>query len=216
MADLVSLRDRRARAIAFLSERFAADDLDLEEYERRVTLAHTAASVAEIDKNVEDLGGLPATATPPASSTALVPLSDVRDKQTLVAIMGGVDKQGTWSVPRKLRCVAIMGGQQIDFREARLPPGVTEVQVFAMMGGIDIIVPPELSVEMEGSGIMGGFEDMHRASAAPDPDRPRLRITGFAVMGGVSIETRLPGETEADARRRRGAERRERRAQRRL
>ena len=35
-----------------------------------------------------------------------------------------------------------------------------------------------------------------------DPDRPVLRITGMVIMGGVSVETRLPGESSRDARKR--------------
>jgi hypothetical protein len=57
---------------------------------------------------------------------------------------------------------------------------------------------------------MGAFELMDRVPAQPDPDRPLLRITGLALMGAVSVETRLPGESARQARKRR---RRERHAQ---
>ena len=89
--------------------------------------------------------------------------------------------------------VAIMGGTELDFREAQLGPGVTNVQVFTIMGGVDIIVPPGLNVESHGIGIMGGFD--HRTDIAPgDPNAPTLRITGVACMGGVDITVRHPGE----------------------
>jgi hypothetical protein len=102
-----------------------------------------------------------------------------------------------------------MGGAVLDFREARLPPGTTEVTVFALMGGAQIIVPPGLAVEMDGSAFMGGFEHMERAPAEADPERPVLRVSGFVLMGGVAVETRLPGEGERDARRRRRRERKQ-------
>jgi hypothetical protein len=93
---------------------------------------------------------------------------------------------------------------------------VTEVHIFSLMGGVNVVVPPTLAVEMEGAAIMGGFEQTERAPAQLDPERPLLRVTGFALMGGVQIETRLPGESEQDARRRRRRERKElRRSQRR-
>ena len=38
-------------------------------------------------------------------------------------------------------------------------------------------------------------------------DEPRLHVGGVVVMGGVQIETRLSGESEWDARRRRRHER---------
>jgi hypothetical protein len=48
---------------------------------------------------------------------------------------------------------------------------------------------------------------MERRPPEPDPDRPVLRVTGLAIMGGVAIETRLLGESERDAHRRRKRER---------
>ena len=78
-----------------------------------------------------------------------------------------------------------------------------------MMGGVQIIVPPGLAVEVNGTAIMGGFDHLERAPPTPDPDRPVLSISGFAMMGGVHIETRLPGEDERGSRRRQRRERRE-------
>ena len=72
-----------------------------------------------------------------------------------------------------------MGGHSLDFREAMHGPGVTEVSVFAFMGGAEIIVPPEMAVE----------------------------VSGFAMMGGVDVTARLPGETGRQAKKRRKLER---------
>ena len=80
------------------------------------------------------------------------------------------------------------------------------------MGGFQIIVPPELAVDVDASAIMGGFDERHRAPVAPAPDQAVLRITGWVVMGGVEVVTMLPGETDREARRR---SKRERRANRR-
>jgi hypothetical protein len=209
---LVSVRDHRDRTIDALSEHFARDDLSMDEYEERVDRAHCATSIAALDQLVSDLEPIakPSVALTLPAQTAL-DVSRPRRKR-VVAIMGGVDRKGQWVVPSDLRVSAIMGGVDLDFREALLPPGVTEVKVYAIMGGVDIIVPPNVAVEAEGFAIMGGFEEMHRAPAAPDPDRPLLRISGFALMGGVDIETRLPGETWWQARKRARKERKELRA----
>src|SRR5262249_14786492 len=98
-------------------------------------------------------------------------------------------------------------------REARLPPGIVEIRVFALFGGVQIIVPPDLAVEVSGSAIFGGFAEVNRAPPQPDPDRPTLRGDGVAIFGGGQIETRLGGESDRDARRR---ERKERKALRKL
>jgi hypothetical protein len=213
-ASLVALRDRREQVIEWLSDQFARDTLELEEYERRIDLAHQATSVAALDELVADLNMPPSAAESGAPGEALAPrpveqppVPRTRRKR-VIAIMGGVERKGRWVVPEHVRVIAVMGGISLDFREALLAPGVTHVQVVALMGGVEIMVPPHVAVQCEGLAIMGGFEEVHRAPAVPDPDRPTLMITGFAMMGGVDIKTRLPGESAWQAWKR---ERRERR-----
>lgn len=111
-------------------------------------------------------------------------------------------------VPRKLQVTAIFGGAELDLREARIPAGTVDVQITVIFGGVHIVVPPTLSVEINGSAIMGGFPQMNRAPVAPDPSVPVLRIHGTAIIGGVNVETRLPGESRLMAHRRRRRERR--------
>jgi hypothetical protein len=206
--ELVSLRQSREAAIARLSEAFSRDDLDMDEFERRVDLAHRAETVAELEPLLADL---PApTGTPEPATTALAPMvrrEGIREKALLVSIMGGTERKGQWLVPRKIRIFTMMGGTDLDFRDAQFAPGVTEIHIFAMMGGVDIVVPPGLAVEMNGVAIMGGFEHMERASRHPDPDAPLLRIDGLVVMGGVDVDTRLPGESRREARKRERSER---------
>jgi hypothetical protein len=134
----------------------------------------------------------------------------VRQHELVVAIMGGAMRKGRWSPARTNVALSVMGGTHLDFREAILGPGVTDVKVFAMMGGVEIVVPPGINVESHGIGIMGGFDHVtdYGENAV---DAPTLRITGLALMGGVEITVRNPGESARDARRRRRLERKERR-----
>ncbi len=123
----------------------------------------------------------------------------VKEQGFIVAIMGGSARKGRWSPARKNYSIAVMG------------PGVTELQVFTLCGGVEVIVPPGLNVESHGIAIMGGFEHRGDDYHNPDPHAPTLRITGVAIMGGVEVTVRHPGETARDARRRRKLERKERR-----
>jgi hypothetical protein len=213
-AALARVHDARERAIAALSEAFANDVLDVEEFERRVTHAHTSESAEEIAALTADLP--PTTTALAPASVALapaVPDGGEAVPETVYAIFGGVDRRGSWTVPRRWRVVATFGGAQLDLREARFPAGVIDLEVRAVFGGVEIIVPPGLAIEVQGTAIMGGFQNVNRAPAHPDPDAPLLRIHGLAFMGGVDITMRLPGESERQAHRRRKVEsRQERRA----
>jgi hypothetical protein len=210
--NLVAVRDRREQVIAILTDQFGKDVLDVDELDRRLDLVHRARSLAELDDVVADLEA-PAT---PAPTTAMVPrpVQEVAphgwpDRKRYVAIFSGVERKGRWTVPQKLNVVALMGGAELDFREADFAPGVTELRVTAIMGGVDIIVPPWLAVECDAWAIMGAFEECDRGHGQPDPGRALLRITGLAVMGGVDIQTRLPGESWRQARKRVKKERKE-------
>ena len=204
-AELERARTARDRAIAALSDAFAHDVLDVEEFERRVTVAHTSEASAEILALIADLpASTDAIARVPVALAPAEPttIGEAATTQTVYAIMGGVDRRGAWTVPRRWRVIAMMGGAQLDLREARFPAGVIDLEVKAFCGGVQIIVPPGLAVEVHGTAIMGGFQNVNRAPAHPDPEAPLLRVHGIAIMGGVDIHMRLPGENDRAARRR--------------
>jgi hypothetical protein len=199
---LVALRDRREHVIAILTEQFSHDTFELDELERRLDLAHRAGTVAELDAIVADLGITVSETALAAPTVDSATLAQWPARKRLTAILGGFEKRGTWTCARRVSVTAVMGGAEVDFREAEMAPGVTEMNVTAIMGGVELIVPPWLSVEVDATAILGGFEELHRAPTTPEPGRRVLRITGVAIMGGVSIETRMPGESRRDAKRR--------------
>ena len=208
---VVSVAAARERAIARLSDHYAADGFDVDEFERRVDLVHQAKTPAELEPILADL---PAEVSAPIpAKRALAPIRPLEESQSVVAIIGGAVKRGGWLHARKVRVVTVLGGAEIDLRDVALPSGVTELRIFALMGGVEVIVPPDLTVHMDGGGLMGGFDQMHRTPASQAEDAPILKITGFVCMGGVSVSSRLPGEGRGDARRREKAERKAARLQ---
>lgn len=201
--------DARQRTIDVLCDAFARDEMDLAEFERRVEAVHAAASSPELERLLADL---------PSATSAVAPADDlavrrpatarpdtVRQRDFVIGVMGGAERRGQWHPARKILAVGIMGGATLDFREAILAPGVTEVQVFAWWGGVEVIVPPGVRVDCSGIGIMGGFDEEHGDPHPYDADAPVVRVTGVAIMGGVGVEVRQPGESSRDARRRRKA-----------
>ncbi|MEO5510222.1 MAG: DUF1707 domain-containing protein [Longimicrobiales bacterium] len=203
------LRELRERTIASLCDHFAQDRLTLDEFETRLDLAHKAVVPDEFRRLLADIHVPDAPALAPIP--AYVPASDGGDDSRLVlSLMSGVTRRGNWRPGSKNYVFAVMGGVALDFRETPLPPGITDIFVFACMGGCEIIVPPALTVETHGFALMGGFDHMAENPPAA-PGSPVLRVNGFALMGGVEIMVRLPGETARDAKRRIKEDRRLRR-----
>jgi hypothetical protein len=215
-----SLKDRREQTIAVLCRHFASDNLDIEDFEGRLDAVHRASTQQELESLVRDLPALRGSTeaeVPRRAAAAMDSIARhgqslgeaVRDSRTLVAFMSGVERRGHWTPARKNIVIAVMGGAELDFRDVELPPGETEVNLICIMGGAEIIVPPELAVESSGIAIMGGFGHAS-APRRPAADAPLLRLTGFCFMGGVDIAVREPGESAKDARLRQKAERRDR------
>jgi hypothetical protein len=206
----VALRQRRELTISRLCEHFARDDIDADELERLIDGAHQAKSLAELEALT---AALPSLERPSPrqreESMELATLSSRPEQQLVLAVMGGAVRKGGWRPGRNVYVTAFMGGACLDFREANLDAGVTEVYVLAIMGGVEIIVPPGLRVESNGIGIMGGFDHGGPGTASSDPRAPVLRVSGLAMMGGVEIRERAPGE---DPRTRRAELRDQRRA----
>lgn len=216
----------RQATIDRLCERFAEDRLSMRDFERRLDLAHRATTTRQLAALVAGFppttrqsaaaGPAPATSAHPTLLENVVPPERVPARQFMAGVLGASTRSGAWIAPREIHALALMGGVELDFREAAFGPGVTEVTVFALWGGVDVIVPPGLQVECNGVGILGGFErkpdELADASvASSDPGSPVLRVNGVALMGGVDVSTRLPGEREKDAARRRKLARKARR-----
>lgn len=211
----------RQRAIDELCERFAQDLIPVDEFERRLDRAHEAVSRADLDALLADLpraDNLPVPVDAPTDSRAVAHRpatqhpSRVRARDVLVGIFGGSGRRGRWTPAEKVLAVGVMGGVELDFRDAVLPPDGVEITAIATMGGIEIIVPPGVHVETGGIAIMGGFEHAGDESIIPAPDAPTIRVNGVALMGGVQITTRMSGESSREAKRRRKALLKSRRA----
>lgn len=200
----VPLERTREQVIQQLCQHYAVDNLSDARLEERLDRAHAAASVEELRSLVSDLPVLHAGAPVAGASTQHVPSTGSynAESQVIVGIMGGAERKGAWSPARMTTVIAVMGGVDLDMREAHFAPGVTEINVLAIMGGVEIVVPPGVHVDCSGIGIMGGFCQKGHSDAPADGSTPIVRVSGFALMGGVNVSVRYPGEKPSDARRR--------------
>lgn len=193
-ADLRASDADRERVARRLHDAMAEGRLSVHELDERLRQTYAAMTFGELEPITKDLPvtGRDATVNVPAP----VGSTDVerRTGSTVgvtksFAFMSGFRRAGNWVVPSRHSAFAVMGGGEIDLREARWAEHTTTIRAFAVMGGIEIVVPEDITVRIEGVGVMGGFDG---TSHEGPPDAPVLRVKGFAFWGGVEVKRRNP------------------------
>jgi hypothetical protein len=103
----------------------------------------------------------------------------------IAAVLGGFERRLATPDFRGGEITAVMGGCALDLRESSIVKEAV-INVFVIWGGINIKVPPDWTVVLNGTPIMGGFSE--KTLSVPDRGK-RLVITGYAIMGGVEVRT---------------------------
>ena len=122
-----------------------------------------------------------------AQARAAAMRGPVPDHGQVLAIMSSTKRRGAWTVPHRLHAVAVMGEAVLDLREA-LIPAECEIDVFAVMGNVRIILPAGADAQFEVGAFMGAAEDNTRGHYQGVPGGgPRVRVTGLAFMAEVKV-----------------------------
>ena len=121
----------------------------------------------------------------PRSSNPRVRVTDGDSTITAIAVLGAVTRGNNSRSFRGANLVAIMGGCEIDLRNAAID-GEAIIDMFAMWGGIEIRVPDDWTVSSQVVPVMGGVEDKTRPPQGTVAHRLILR--GVAFMGGIEIK----------------------------
>lgn len=120
----------------------------------------------------------------------IVPLDDAdADEIRLVAIFEPLSFRSRATSFRGGTIDCWYGGGNIDLREALLDPAGARLQVRAIFGGAQIVVPETWRVSSKVVGLGGigdGRPKMDRAV-----DAPHLTIEGIAIFGGYSVTSEL-------------------------
>jgi hypothetical protein len=175
----------RDAVLRTLGDHAAVGRLTLDELEDRSGRALTAKTRGELATLTSDLpqeAGQAAVSSPVPARRKPV--------RWMVAIMGGSHRRGRFRAVGRINAVAIMGGDEIDLREAEIEGGELTLNLFALMGGSNIYVPDSVEVETGGFSLMGGHEEIG-SERPPRAGPPLIRIRVYTLMGGASIY-RLP------------------------
>jgi hypothetical protein len=169
----------RERVALLLRDAAGEGRLTLEELAGRVESAYGARTSRELELVTRDVPAQP-----------LAPAVDGGTKtSSVVAIMSGADRSGRWRLGERCRAIAVMGGCKLDLRGAEISAPDPVIRAVSIMGGIDIVVPEGIAVEVTGLAVMGG-KSARIKDVQPQPGAPRLHVRVFALMGGVSVRSK--------------------------
>ncbi|MEU0299497.1 DUF1707 domain-containing protein [Streptomyces sp. NPDC006175] len=189
----------RERVAETLREAVAEGRLEMDEFEQRLDATFKARTHGELVPLVRDLPVPGDVARPVTGAVAgrtgssgnwPARIGGAATSSGAFAFWGGFSRKGRWTVGPKFTAFAMWGGGEIDLRDARFAERDVVIRCYTIMGGMQVTVPPDLNVQVNGLGIMGGFGEHSKLDEEPEPapDAPRVRITGFALMGGVGVE----------------------------
>ncbi|MBD2832139.1 DUF1707 domain-containing protein [[Kitasatospora] papulosa] len=199
----------RERVAETLREAVAEGRLEMDEFEQRLDATFKARTHGELVPLVRDLpaSGGPVAGRKASSANWPARIGGAPTSSGAFAFWGGFSRKGRWTVGPRFTAFAMWGGGEIDLREAHFAERDVVIRCFTIMGGMQVTVPPDLNVQVNGLGIMGGFGEHSKLDEEPEPapDAPRVRITGFALMGGVGVERK---RSKAEKRRLQEEERR--------
>jgi predicted membrane protein len=107
------------------------------------------------------------------------------DRINVSAILGGGEYHYSSRKLKGGKISAIMGGCEIDLRDSDFEGDEMVINTFALMGGIDMRIPQNWNVVLDGTPILGGMSDKTKTL---NGSKKKLIITGEAIMGGVEIK----------------------------
>lgn len=180
----------REKVAKVLHDAMGEGRLTMAELDERLSTVYAAKTIGELIPVTSDLPvPSPVSANQPAPRPAAEPqrYDNTPGSQVSIGFMGGFQRTGQWTVPETHNAFAMMGGGEIDLTHARFTGAHTTINCVAIMGGIEIYVPEDVAVRVDGIGVMGAFEDKICDEDYQRTDRPHVRITGFALMGGVEV-----------------------------
>jgi predicted membrane protein len=106
---------------------------------------------------------------------------------TATAVLGSFEQRPSSQQFAGGELTAFMGGGKLDLRDAEIAGDEAAIDVFTVMGGMEIIVPEKWIVENRITAILGGVEDTTRP--ARDTTK-RLILRGTALLGGVEVRNK--------------------------
>jgi Domain of unknown function (DUF1707)/Cell wall-active antibiotics response 4TMS YvqF len=172
----------REATVTRLREAAAEGRLTVEELAERIDAAYAASTLDELEPLTADLPAV-------AGSSSIAVEGGGGGTRFVLGILGGGDRRGRWRVAPRVTVVNVLGGADLDLREATLTAPEVTIWVISIFGGSDIVVPEAVHVELSSFALFGG-DDLKLEGPEPEPGAPVVHVRTVSLFGGTDVTTR--------------------------
>jgi len=114
---------------------------------------------------------------------------DTSDEFAIAVYVGGVQRACKATSLRRGSVSVVLGGVDLDLREATLDASGADLDLSATLGGVNVTVPSDWKVVVEDRATLGGVEALVTDPEELPGGAPLLRVEAGARLGGVAIMT---------------------------
>ncbi|OGD13883.1 MAG: hypothetical protein A2V76_04800 [Candidatus Aminicenantes bacterium RBG_16_63_14] len=109
------------------------------------------------------------------------------DDLAISQVLSGTSRQVESQNFKGGKADVVLGSAEVDFRGARLSGGQATLLLSVVLGSIELTVPHEWQVVLEGTPVLGSIES-HKKTI-PDAEKTgTLLIKGSAVLGSIEVK----------------------------
>lgn len=189
MSDLIPkdqpLNEQKKIAEEILSEAFARDLITMDEFEKRVTVMHSAGSNRDVQNELSDL---PNNLLVPRQS----PEHNLPDQSKPdLLVLSSKTVKGNCLKKRQIKSRLILAEQKLDYTKTLLEPGKYYIDTKVILGSLTVIVPENYAVTVEMTPILAEIKE--RNVSPPSPGMPEIIIRGKVILGEVFVKTKGSG-----------------------
>jgi predicted membrane protein len=109
------------------------------------------------------------------------------DDLAISAVFAGMKRRVESQSFRGGHATAVLGSVDLDFTAAALAEGRATVELSAIMGSVEVKVPKDWQVVLDGTPILGGIEDKHKSISLAEA-KGTLFIKATAILGSVLVK----------------------------
>jgi len=104
----------------------------------------------------------------------------------VLALFGDVSRSGRWRLGRRVRALGLFGGVRLDLRGAEVTGEEITVEVDALCGAVDVVVPHGVVLDMSGYALFGA-QNADAGEERPPTGAPVVHLRARTAFGSLTV-----------------------------